>query len=138
MPLMLEQAEKIISICRLTQNKKEDFFCLFLAKLGFTNIKLLAANDKEINATATIELGILSHHFLIKFVFDTNLIDKNTLMKLRNSAEGHINKGMIITVGYFSREAKKHRWKRGNITIDLVDADALLQKLKIVNIEYVL
>jgi len=42
----------------------------------------------------------------------------------------NVDKGLIITTGRFTREARKEAQRDGALPIDLIDGDALAEKLK--------
>ena len=84
----------------------------------------------EITAIAYLETGIISYQFLIKLVLNTPIITEEVLTKLRSEANEQTNKGLIFTTSSFSREAKKAKRKKGEIPIDLVDGDQLINRIK--------
>ena len=47
---------------------------------------------------------------------------------------GRTDKGLFITTGYFTRDALKEANREGVQTIDLVDGEKLLEKLKELNL----
>ena len=46
------------------------------------------------------------------------------------AAQGRADKGLFITTGSFTSEAKKEATRDGAPAIDLIDGDALIEKLR--------
>lgn len=132
---MLWKVEDLQTLTELKQEEKLAFFLLLLKELGFVNTRVINTNiHNELCVCATIELGLISYTFIILFVFNTKMIYKNTLANIRKMANPLVRKGMIITVGTFSRDAKKHRFLRNEINIDIIDGNELTKKLNNINI----
>lgn len=48
----------------------------------------------------------------------------------RGSMSVNVDKGLVITTGRFTKEARKEAQRDGAIPIDLIDGDELVNKLK--------
>ena len=115
----------------LSQDKQVLFFNELLKGIGFSSYHIYKKTEvDEITAIAYLETGIISYQFLIKLVLNTPIITEEVLTKLRSEANEQTNKGLIFTTSSFSREAKKAKRKKGEIPIDLVDGDQLINRIK--------
>mgnify|MGYP000421595426 FL=1 len=57
-------------------------------------------------------------------------VSPSVIRDFRGSMSANVDKGLVITTGRFTREARKEAQRDGALPIDLIDGDALAEKLK--------
>lgn len=105
----------------LHQNERSLYYLKLLEDLGLHNVTSFNAGEVKDLYLAGFDLGLSYYQFLIKIKDDTEEITKLDLDNLRSISNIRVNKGLIITNGIISREAKKARVERNQFTIDILD-----------------
>lgn len=128
----------MIDICLLNNlplADKESFYYKLMQNFGFQTIAKLASNNNSIiKFIGNIELGITSYQFLIHIIHSKEEVTKIDLENLRLEKNPHTNKGLIITTAKISKDAKKAKFKKDDITIDIIDKKELYKRLIYLNI----
>ena len=103
-----------------------------LRELGFQNVEVTGrTNDGGIDGTGMLRLGgVLSFHVIFQAKRYKGSISPSIVRDFRGAMVGRADKGLIITTGTFSREAKKEASRDGAPPIDLIDGSDLSEKLK--------
>ncbi len=57
-------------------------------------------------------------------------ISSSIVRDFRGTLQGRADKGILLTTGTFTREARKEAQRNGAIMIDLVDGEELAEKLR--------
>jgi len=115
----------------------------FLRELGFNNVEVTGKpNDGGIDGRGILRLGgVLSFHVAFQAKRYKDSVGPDVIRDFRGSMSVNVDKGLVITTGRFTREARKEAQRDGAIPIDLIDGDELVEKLKelklFVNIEMV-
>lgn len=115
----------------------------FLRELGFVNVEVTGQpNDGGIDGKGILRLGnILSFHVVFQAKRYKDIVSPNTIRDFRGSMSANVDKGLVITTGRFTREAKKEAQRDGALPIDLIDGNELVIKLKElgmgINVEFV-
>lgn len=108
-------------------------FCLtFFTSLGLRNIESVhALPSGGVTGKGTIELGIvMSYHFVFLGKQHIGVVPEKVIQELRDVMENQTNKGLILTTGSFSRQAKREAKIKGKVPVDLIDSDNLIHRLK--------
>ena len=105
----------------LSIKDKEIFYQKLLQEFGFQTVSTINSNYNIIKYIGIIELGIISYQFLIHVIYRKEEITKIDLENLRSEKKPHTNKGLIITTSKVSKDAKKARFKKDDISIDIID-----------------
>ena len=108
-------------------------FCFsFFESLGLTNIESVAVPESGYETgRGTIELGILmTYHFVFLGTQHVGVVSEEVIQELRDLMENKTNKGLILTTGSFSRQAKRQAKSKGKVPIDLFDSNALIYRLE--------
>lgn len=123
---LLEVIKKIAPIAfeRLCQR--------FLRELGFQNVEVTQrSNDGGIDGVGIIKIGIvISFRCVFQAKRYKNTVSSDTIRDFRGAMIGRGDRGVIITTGTFTREAKKEAIRDGAPPIDLIDGNELAEKLK--------
>lgn len=119
-------------INRLPAEQFKNFCFTFFESRGLTNIESIAAPESGwVTGKGTIELGIvMTYHFVFLGRQHTGVVSENVIQQTRALMENKTNKGLILTTGSFSRQAKREAKSKGKIPIDLFDRNALLYRLE--------
>src|SRR6185503_9379986 len=74
--------------------------------------------------------GLISFNVLFQSKKHRNNIGPEVVRDFRGAMVGRADKGLIITPGGFTREARREATRDGAPPIDLIDGDLLADKLK--------
>lgn len=118
----------------LSIKDKEIFYQKLLQEFGFQTVSTINSNYNIIKYIGIIELGIISYQFLIHVIYRKEEITKIDLENLRSEKKPHTNKGLIITTSKVSKDAKKARFKKDDISIDIIDKTELIKRIIDLNI----
>ena len=103
-----------------------------LRESGFTQVEVTGkSNDHGIDGKGIIRLnGIMSFHMIFQCKRYKGSVTPSEIRDFRGAMQGRADKGLFITTGSFSTEAKREAIRDGAPALDLIDGDALIEKLK--------
>jgi restriction system protein len=103
-----------------------------LRELGFQNVEVTGqTNDGGIDGKGMLRLGgVLSFHVIFQAKRYKGSVSPSIVRDFRGAMVGRADKGLIITTGTFTREAKREAQRDGAPPIDLMDGNDLAEKLK--------
>jgi restriction system protein len=103
-----------------------------LRELGFQNVEVTGqSNDGGIDGIGILRLsGVLSFHVIFQAKRYKGSVSPSIVRDFRGAMVGRADKGLIISTGTFTREAKKEAQRDGAPPIDLIDGNDLAEKLK--------
>ncbi len=103
-----------------------------LRELGFQNVEITGrVNDGGIDGKGMLKVGgVLSFHVIFQAKRYKGSVSPSIVRDFRGAMMGRADKGLIITTGSFTREAKKEAGRDGATPIDLIDGNELAEKLK--------
>jgi restriction system protein len=125
--------ENVISILQTLQpDAFERLSQRLLRESGFTQVTVTGrSGDGGIDGTGIVQLGgLLSFPILFQCKRYKGSVGAGVIRDFRGAMIGRADRGLIITTGTFSRDAKLEATRDGAPLIDLVDGDQLLDKLK--------
>ncbi|MEO6758551.1 MAG: restriction endonuclease, partial [Saprospiraceae bacterium] len=104
----------------------------FLRELGFQNVQVTQrSHDGGIDGVGIIKIGtVISFRCVFQAKRYKNTVSSDTIRDFRGAMIGRGDRGVIITTGTFTREAKKEAIRDGAPPIDLIDGNDLAEKLK--------
>ena len=120
----------------IVQNISPDAFerlCqLLLREAGFTSVKVTGkSNDGGIDGKGVLRIsGLLSFHVIFQSKRYKGSISPSIIRDFRGAMVGRADKGLLITTGNVTQEAKKEAKRDGAPPIDLIDGSDLMEKLK--------
>ena len=89
------------------------------------------SGDGGIDGVGIVRLGgLLGFPILFQCKRCRGSVSAGTIRDFRGAMIGRADRGLVITTGTFSREAKAEAIRDGAPPIDLVDGEQLLDKLK--------
>lgn len=103
-----------------------------LRELGFINVEVTGkSGDGGIDGVGVIKLGgVLSFHVVFQCKRYTGSVSSGAIRDFRGAMIGRADKGLFITTGTFTREAKQEAQRDGAPPIDLIDGNAFADHLK--------
>ncbi|MGD8306159.1 MAG: restriction endonuclease [Ignavibacteria bacterium] len=107
-----------------------------LRELGFVNVEVTGrTNDGGIDGKGIIKIGgVLSYHVVFQAKRYQASVSSTVIRDFRGAMSGRADKGLILTTGSFTREAKKEATRDGATPIDLIDGNEFAEKLKDLNL----
>jgi restriction system protein len=125
--------EKIIEELQIITPSSFERLCQrLLRELGFQNVEVTGqSNDGGIDGKGLLRLGgVLSFNVIFQAKRYKGSVSPSIVRDFRGAMIGRADKGLIITTGTFTREAKKEAQRDGAPPIDLMDGNELAEKLK--------
>jgi len=103
-----------------------------LRESGFVEVKVTGrSGDGGIDGVGIVRLGgLLGFPILFQCKRYRGSVGSGTIRDFRGAMIGRADRGLVITTGTFSRDAKIEATRDGAPPIDLVDGEQLLDKLK--------
>ena len=103
-----------------------------LRESGFTQLEVTGkSNDHGIDGKGIIQLnGLMSFHMIFQCKRYKGKVSPSEIRDFRGAMQGRADKGLFITTGSFTAEAIREATRDGAPAIDLMDGDALIEKLK--------
>lgn len=103
-----------------------------LRESGFTSVEVTGkAGDGGIDGKGVVRLGgLLSFHVVFQCKRYQGSISPSIVRDFRGAMVGRADKGLLITTGSFTREARKEAQRDGAPPLDLIDGNDLVAKLK--------
>jgi restriction system protein len=102
-----------------------------LRESGFTKVEVTGrSGDGGIDGTGVLRLNLLSFHVLFQSKRIRGSVGASIIRDFRGAMVGRADKGLVITTGSFTPEARREATRDGAPAIDLVDGDALCDLLK--------
>lgn len=125
--------EELLSLLfTITADQFERLCQRILRESGFTQVEVTGrSGDGGIDGVGTVRLGgLLSFPVLFQCKRFQGSVGSAVVRDFRGAMVGRADRGLILTTGVFTRDARKEATRDGAPPIDLVDRDTLLEKLK--------
>lgn len=105
---------------------------LLLLRLGFSHVEVVGrSGDGGIDLLGVVKINnVLSFRVLAQCKRYKDSVGPADMRNFRGAMQGRTDKGIFVTSGRFTREAKTEASRDGVPTIDLVDGEALAKLLK--------
>lgn len=127
------EADALAALKRMPPDAFERLCQRVLRESGFIQVEVTGkSGDGGIDGRGVVKLGaILSFHvhFQCKRYKDT--VSASVIRDFRGAMVGRADKGIILTTGTFTREAKAEALRDGAPPLDLIDGDEFVQMLKL-------
>ncbi|MRS05512.1 restriction endonuclease, partial [bacterium] len=103
-----------------------------LRELGFVNVEVTGkSGDGGIDGKGVIKIGgVLSFHVVFQSKRFKGSVSPALIRDFRGAMIGRADKGLFITTGAFTNEARKESQRDGAPPLDLIDGYQLAEKLK--------
>ena len=132
---VLEQTwreELLTTLFNLKSDAFERLCQRVLRESGFTQVKVTGrSGDGGIDGVGLVRLGgLLSFPVLFQCKRYRGVVGPSTIRDFRGAMVGQADRGLVMTTGTFSRDARMEATRDGAPPIDLVDSEQLIDKLK--------
>jgi restriction system protein len=102
-----------------------------LRESGFTKVEVTGrSGDGGIDGIGVLRVQLVSFHFLFQSKRWKGSVGASAVRDFRGAMVGRADKGLIITTGTFTADARREATRDGAPAIDLIDGDALADLLK--------
>jgi restriction system protein len=104
---------------------------LILRESGFTKVEVTGrSGDGGIDGAGILRLNLLSFHVRFQSKRFKDSVGAAVVRDFRGAMVGRADKGLIMTTGTFTPEARREAIRDGASPIDLIDGDVLCDLLK--------
>jgi len=103
-----------------------------LRESGFTQVDVTGkSGDGGIDGKGVVRIaGVLSFHVVFQCKRYKGAVGPSVIRDLRGAMDGRADKGLLLTTGTFTRDAKGEAQRAGATPIDLIDGEELVDRLK--------
>lgn len=102
-----------------------------LRESGFVKVEVTGkSGDGGIDGTGVLRMNLISFQVLFQCKRYAGSVGASTVRDFRGAMQGRADKGLIITTGTFTAEARREATRDGAPAIDLVDGELLCDLLK--------
>jgi restriction system protein len=106
-----------------------------LREHGFTRVEVTGkSGDGGIDGQGVLRVNLVSFHVLFQCKRYKGSVGSSTIRDFRGAMQGRADKGLVITTGTFTPDARKEATRDGAPAIDLIDGEALCDLLREVNL----
>jgi restriction system protein len=126
---VLEKEETLLEVLKSISPIGFEHLCQrLLREIGFENVEITQrTHDEGIDGFGTLKLNPL---ISLKIIFQCKrykkTVSRDKIGDFRNAVIGRAEKGIIITTGTFSEDAKREANRDGAIPIELIDGERLV------------
>lgn len=124
--------DKLLQVLRAMDPSAFERLCQrLLRESGFIKVEVTGrSGDGGIDGTGILQLSLMSFHVLFQCKRYQGSVGSGAVRDFRGAMMGRTDKGLIITTGTFSPDARREATRDGAPPIDLIDGEALCEKLK--------
>jgi restriction system protein len=102
-----------------------------LRESGFTRVEVTGkSGDGGIDGQGVLRVNLVSFHVLFQCKRYQGSVGSSVIRDFRGAMQGRADKGLVITTGTFTHDARKEATRDGAPAIDLIDGEALCLLLK--------
>ncbi len=102
-----------------------------LLESGFTRVEVTGkAGDGGIDGQGVLRVNLISFQVLFQCKRYSDSVRAGAVRDFRGAMQGRADKGLIITTGTFTPDARREATRDGAPAIDLIDGEALTELLK--------
>jgi restriction system protein len=102
-----------------------------LRESGFVKVEVTGkSGDGGIDGTGVLRMNLISFQVLFQCKRYSGSVGAGAVRDFRGAMQGRADKGLVITTGTFTPDARKEATRDGAPAIDLIDGEALCYLLK--------
>jgi restriction system protein len=102
-----------------------------LRESGFTRVEVTGrSGDEGIDGQGVLRVNLVSFHVLFQCKRYKGSVGPSVIRDFRGAMQGRADKGLVITTGTFTPDARREATRDGAPAIDLIDGEALCLLLK--------
>lgn len=134
--LELEEMEWEDQLLKVIKKMRPDSFERLCQRLlresGFIQVEVTGkTNDGGIDGKGVVRIGgLLSFHVIFQCKRYQGSVSSPAIRDFRGAMIGRADKGLFVTTGSFTKDARLEAQRDGAPPIDLIDGEALVEKLK--------
>ncbi|MFZ2620782.1 MAG: restriction endonuclease [Alphaproteobacteria bacterium] len=123
----LDWRESLIAVLlKLSPAAFERFCQLLLRKNGFSKVEVTGrSGDGGIDGIGIYQMGLMSFNALFQCKRYKGSVSSQTIRDFRGAMVGRTDKGMVITTGTFTSDARKEATRDGAPPVELIDGNDL-------------
>ncbi|MFM5885641.1 MAG: restriction endonuclease [Novosphingobium sp.] len=124
--------DQLLAVLRAMDPSAFERLCQrLLRESGFVKVEVTGrSGDGGIDGTGILQLSLMSFHVLFQCKRYAGSVGSAAVRDFRGAMMGRTDKGLIITTGTFSPDARREATRDGAPPIDLIDGESLSEKLK--------
>jgi len=129
----IDWEDKLLAVIKAMQPDAFERLCQrLLRESGFIQVEVTGkTNDGGIDGKGVVRIGgLLSFHVIFQCKRYQGSVSSPTVRDFRGAMVGRADKGLLITTGTFTKDARAEAQRDGAPPIDLIDGEALVEKLK--------
>lgn len=129
----LSWKEELIEIIKeIPPTSFENLCKRLLRESGFINVEVTGkSGDGGIDGKGVVKIGgLLSFHVVFQAKRYKETVPPSVVRDFRGAMVGRADKGLIISTGTFTRDARSEAQRDGAPPIDLIDGEELAERLK--------
>ena len=129
---VLDWKEELLdSLRKMTPEAFERLSQRLLREAGFTKVEVKGkSGDGGIDGIGILRLNLVSFTILFQCKRYRGSVSAGAVRDFRGAMQGRCDKGLIVTTGTFTSEAKNEATRDGAPAIDLIDGESLCDLLK--------
>jgi restriction system protein len=129
---ILWQEELLGQLLKLSPSAFERLCQRVLRESGFVQVEVTGrSGDGGIDGRGIIKIGgLLSFHIIFQCKRYSGNVSSQQIRDFRGAMQGRADKGLVITTGSFTRDAKQEATRDGAPPIDLLEGNDLVEKMK--------
>lgn len=126
------EEELLEIIKRMRPDQFERMSQRLLRELGFVNVEVTGrTGDGGIDGHGVVLIqGVLGFHVVFQCKKYRGSVRANAIRDFRGATVGRAEKGLLITTGTFTRDAKAEAQREGAPAIDLLDGQQLAERMR--------
>ncbi|AUS27782.1 MULTISPECIES: restriction endonuclease [Paenibacillus] len=128
-----EWKDRLLEIIKNISSDSFERLCMrLLRESGFSHVIVTGkSGDGGIDGKGIIKIGgLLSFHVVFQCKRYKDTVSSSLIRDFRGAMQGRTEKGLILTTGTFTKDAKQEAQRDGAPQIDLIDGESLVEKLK--------
>src|SRR5947207_5993463 len=131
-PELRWEDEALETIKQISPKAFETLCQRLLRESGFIQVEVTGrSGDGGIDGRGVVRVsGILSFHVIFQCKRYKDTVSAAAVRDFRGAMVGRADKGLLITTGTFTRDARAEAHRDGAPPLDLIDGEELVQKLK--------
>jgi restriction system protein len=129
----IDWEDKLLAVVKAMQPAAFERLCQrLLRESGFIQVEVTGkTNDGGIDGKGVVRIGgLLSFHVIFQCKRYQGSVSSPLVRDFRGAMVGRADKGLLITTGTFTKDARIEAQRDGAPPIDLIDGEALVEKLK--------
>jgi restriction system protein len=126
------EEEALDTIKQIAPKAFETLCQRLLRESGFIQVQITGrSGDGGIDGRGVVRVGgVLSFHVIFQCKRYKDTVSASVIRDFRGAMVGRADKGLLITTGTFTRDARAEAQRDGAPPLDLIDGEELVQKLK--------